>query len=305
MINKINNDMYRRTNKKKLMDQYQVIKQIGSGSFGEVYYAKCTTSNKYVAAKIEDINKHTHKIINEYNIYKELEKNGFTKGIPRIYDLVQTPLFNCMFMQLLGSNLEELFVTYSRKFSMPTVLNIAIQIVTLLENLHNAHYIHRDIKPNNFLIGLNNRKNRIYIMDFGLSKKYIDRNNKHIEFKNNKLLIGTARYVSINIHMGIESSRRDDLESVGYMLIYFLKGSLPWQGSKAQNGKKHYEVIGEIKMTTSIDTLCKDLPECFKEYLMYCRELAFEDKPDYKYLRNLFLDYSTDNNIKLDFDWNV
>jgi serine/threonine protein kinase len=295
--------MYKRKNKTPLKNEYQIIEKIGSGSFGEVYYAKCIKTNKYVAAKIEFTQKHTPKIINEYNIYQHLIHNGFIKGIPAIYDIFQTPRSNIMIMQLLGQNLEELFVKNKRKFSVSTVLYIGIQIISLLEQLHNVHFVHRDIKPNNFLIGLNRNSNRIYIMDFGLSKKYIAKNNRHIDFRNDRSLIGTARYASINIHMGIEPSRRDDLESVGYMLIYFLKGILPWQGSKKQNGKTHIETIGEIKMTTSIDKLCENVPECFREYLIYCRDLAFDKKPDYVYMKNLFVNYHKQNNIKLEFDW--
>lgn len=303
MINKINNGLYKIKNKAPLKNKYQIIDQIGSGSFGDVYYAKCVNTNNYVAAKIETIGKHPPKIINEYAIYKQLENNGFIRGMPKVYNVVQTSGSNIMFMQLLGQNLDELFIKNGKQFSIPTVLYIGIQLVTLLEGVHGAQFVHRDIKPNNFLIGLENNNNRIYIMDFGLSKKYIGKNNKHIEFKNDKSLIGTPRYASINVHMGIEPSRRDDLESVGYMLIYFLKGILPWQGHKKQNGKKNVEIIGEIKMTTSIDVLCAGLPQCFKDYLIYCRDLSFDKKPNYTYLKNLFVNYHKEHNIKLEFDW--
>jgi serine/threonine protein kinase len=304
-ISKINNDMFKNTDgihSKKIMDKYQIIEKIGSGSFGEVYYAKCPNKNKYVAAKIEDKTNKSLKIKNEYKIYMELRNNGFVKGIPWIYELVHTPNYNMMFMQLLGSNLEELFNKSGRKFKVSTVLNIAIQVINLLEKLHSLNYIHRDIKPNNFMIGKDRHKDRIYIVDFGLSSKYVER-GKHVEFRNNRLLIGTSRYVSINVHMGIEQSRRDDLEAVVYMLIYFLKGVLPWQNCKKQQNKKNTEIIGEIKMATCIDKLCEDLPDCFKKYLCYCRDLSFNETPNYKYLRNLFLDYHKNNNIPLTVEW--
>ena len=134
-------------------------------------------------------------------------------------------------MQLLGKSLDKLFTDLHRNFSIKTVSQIAYQMVQRIEYLHSKGYIHRDIKPGNFLIGKNNNdKNKLYVIDFGLSKKYLDKNNKHIIYKEGKGLTGTARYVSLNTHYGIEQSRRDDIEGIAYNLIYFAKGKLPWQG---------------------------------------------------------------------------
>jgi len=286
-------------NSKLLSNNYIIIKKIGSGSFGEVYLAQHKVGN-YVAAKVEDKNK-LPRIINEYKIYKYLQNNGFKIGLPKIYDFIETSNYNIMFMQLLGPSLEDLFVKYKRKFKLSTTLLIADQLLVLLENLHKAKFIHRDIKPNNFLIG-KDENNQIYMMDFGLSKKYIYK-KKHIKFRDKKSLIGTARYASINMHIGIEPSRRDDLESVGYMLLYFIKGSLPWQGLTKKKGISNIELIGETKMCTSLDTLCKDLPKCFKDYLYYCRNLKFDETPDYKYLRSIFNNTCLELNIKSKFEW--
>lgn len=288
--------------KKKIIDEYKIIGIIGSGSFGEVYYAKSISTNRDMAAKVEDRSK-PQKIISEYKIYSELRKNGVTHQIPKIYQLIQTSCWNIMFMQLLGSNLEEVFNNNSRKFSVNSVLYIGMQIMDIIEKIHNAKYIHRDIKPNNFIIGLNNNSNKIYITDFGLSKKYMDDNGRHINFRNDRSLIGTARYASINMHMGFEPSRRDDLESIGYMLVYFMKGSLPWQGAKKKNGKTSVEVIGDIKMMTSINKLCSDIPECFKYYIQYCRDLKYDQTPDYSYLKKLFVDHCKNNNVDAYADW--
>lgn len=283
-------------------DNYIFIKKIGSGSFGEVFLAEYKNGG-YVAAKIEDRHK-SPRVINEYKIYNYLHKKNFTIGLPKIYDFIQTPDYNMMFMQLLGPSLEDLFTKYKRKFKIETIFKLSIQLIELMEQLHKANFIHRDIKPNNFLIGRDNHKNQIYMMDFGLSKKYIV-NNKHIEFKDNRSLIGTARYASRNMHMGFEPSRRDDLESVGYMLIYFLKGTLPWQGLKKKKDENHLELIGNTKMCTPIESLCEGTPQCFMEYIKYCRALKFEENPDYNYMKKLFTDECTKQNIIPNFEWTI
>jgi serine/threonine protein kinase len=287
-------------NKKSLLnDDYIIIEQIGSGSFGEVYLAEYKHGG-YVAVKVEE-NKKAQRIYNEYKIYRHLHRSNFEIGLPKIYDFLQLQDYNIMVMQLLGPSLEDIFVKNNRKFTLSTVFAMAPQLIRLLEQLHGAGYIHRDIKPNNFLIGRDKNADQVYIMDFGLSKKYI-MNNKHMVFRDKRSLIGTARYASINMHMGFEPSRRDDMESVGFMMVYFLKGSLPWQGIKKQKGNEHIEAIGEIKLCTSIDKLCEGLPDCFRNYLTYCRKLKFDETPNYDYLTKLFTD---DINKSTKFDWNT
>lgn len=163
--------------------------------------------------------------------------------------------------------------------------------ISRIEFVHAKSFIHRDIKPDNFLMGLGKRANQVNIIDFGLAKKYRDpKTHIHIPYRENKNLTGTARYASINTHLGIEQSRRDDIESLGYVLMYFLRGSLPWQGLKAATKKMKYEKISEKKMATPFEVLCKGFPLEFTTYFQYCRSLRFDDKPDYSYLRKLFRD---------------
>lgn len=148
----------------------------------------------------------------------------------------------------------------------------------------------------------------MYIIDYGLAKKYRDlQTHKHIPYRENKSLTGTARYASVNTHLGIEQSRRDDLESLGYVLMYFLRGSLPWQGLKANTKKQKYDKISEKKMMTPIEVLCKSYPSEFVSYFHYCRSLRFEDKPDYAYLKRLFRDLFIREGYQFDyvFDWTI
>jgi len=268
--------------------EYEIIKKLGSGSFGEVYLTKVIQNGRLVASKIEEKDsKKRSKILEEYKIYRILDIKGLKSGIPKIYSFYETPKFNILVMELLGDNLDSIFISYEKKFKLQTVLKLGIEILNLIENIHNCGFIHRDIKPNNFMFGVGKHKYDLYILDFGLSKKFY-KNKKHIEYKTNKSLVGTARYTSINVHLGIEPSRRDDLESIGYMLIYFLKGVLPWQGLKKQKGVDQLELIGEAKLSTGNKKLCEGLPECFYKYLEYIRKISFDERPDYKYLKNLF-----------------
>ncbi|GMQ08261.1 hypothetical protein CsSME_00052065 [Camellia sinensis var. sinensis] len=185
---------------------------------------------------------------------------------------------------------------------------VAIKLINRVEFVHSKSFLHRDIKPDNFLMGLGRRANQVYVIDFGLAKKYRDSStHQHIPYRENKNLTGTARYASMNTHLGIEQSRRDDLESLGYVLMYFLRGSLPWQGLKAGTKKQKYEKISEKKVSTSIEALCRGYPTEFASYFHYCRSLRFDDKPDYAYLKRIFRDLFIREGFQFDyvFDWTI
>ena len=209
-------------------------------------------------------------------------------------------------MELLGKSLEDIFQQQQKKFSIKTVCMIGIQMIDRLEFIHNKNIIHRDIKPDNFVIGLENKSHIIYVLDFGLSKKYrSSRTHQHIKFTINRKLTGTARYASINALKGCEQSRRDDLEAIGYVLMYFLRGSLPWQGLHVHKGEDRYKKILNKKRGTTPEELCKGFPNEFAKYIEYTRSLEFEVDPDYKYLRNLLVSALEKQNTKFDFwyDW--
>ena len=305
-------------------DCFVLLHLIGKGSFGQIYISYNLRDNLPVSIKKEDKKPgKTPQLKTESKIYqtllniqaddvsgaKPLSQDEVT-GVPKFYGVGELPDCYYMIIDFLGPNLIELFnYCGCKKFTISTVCLIALQVLNRIENIHKHHYLHRDIKPENFLIGIHEKSNIIYLIDFGLSKRYKNpKTHQHIPYREGRALTGTARYVSINTHMGIEQSRRDDLESIGYMLIYFLKGVLPWQGLK--NGNEKYTRIMEKKLQIPTEILCYGLPDEITYYLKYCKSLRFEDRPDYDYLRGLFIKLlGTCNSLyglnkeMLKFDW--
>ena len=278
--------------------------KLGSGAFGDIYLGINNKNNEKVAIKLEPKNTKQPQLLYESKIYQALA--GGT-GIPNLYWKCVQGNYNVMVIDLLGKSLEDLMKTCGNKFSTKTVCMIGEQMVSRIEYMHSKNYLHRDIKPDNFLIG-EKKKNILYIIDFGLSKKYKDsKTGLHIPYRDGKALTGTARYASINTHLGIEQSRRDDLESIGYCLIYFLRGELPWQGLKAKTAKEKYQLIMDKKMSIPIETLCEKFPKEFVNYIQYCRDLRFDDRPNYNHLKKLFKDVMTREHYENDymFDWVV
>ncbi|KAK5127389.1 bifunctional choline kinase/ethanolamine kinase cki1 [Meristemomyces frigidus] len=267
---------------------YRVGKKIGEGSFGVIFEGTNLLNNTQVAIKFEPRKSDAPQLRDEYRTYKILVG---CPGIPNVYYFGQEGLHNILVIDLLGPSLEDLFDHCGRRFSIKTVVMVAKQMLSRVQTIHEKNLIYRDIKPDNFLIGRPNTKsqNVIHVVDFGMAKQYRDPKTKqHIPYRERKSLSGTARYMSINTHLGREQSRRDDLEALGHVFMYFLRGGLPWQGLKAATNKQKYEKIGEKKQTTAIKDLCDGFPEEFNKYLSYVRNLGFEDTPDYDYLRDLF-----------------
>ncbi|XP_071581923.1 uncharacterized protein [Temnothorax nylanderi] len=286
-------------------NKYRLGRKIGSGSFGDIYLGTNISTGEEVAIKLECIKTRHPQLHIESKFYKMMQGGV---GIPTIKWCGSEGDYNVMVMELLGPSLEDLFNFCSRRFSLKTVLLLADQLISRTDYIHSRNFIHRDIKPDNFLMGLGKKGNLVYIIDFGLAKKYRDgRTHKHIPYRENKNLTGTARYASINTHLGIEQSRRDDLESLGYVLMYFNRGSLPWQGLKAATKRQKYERISEKKMSTPVEELCKGYPVEFASYLRYCRDLRFEERPDYSHLRQLFRTLFHGQGFTYDyvFDWNM
>lgn len=286
--------------------RFRPTKRLGSGSFGEIYMG-VGPGNEKVAIKFEKSGLRCPQLRHEYKVYREL---AGCQGIGRVQYYGIYGNNNVMVMDLLGQSLEDLFTKCGRRFSLKTTLKLADQMLQRVEAVHGRHLIHRDIKPANFVMG-SDTSETVFCIDFGLSKRYRNPHTlAHIPHRVGKSLTGTPRYASINNHLGIEQARRDDLEAIGYVLIYFLKGRLPWQGLKARNASRKYKMIMEKKQSTSIASLCAGCPAAFSEYLSFCRSLKFEADPNIKYLRGLFHELYQKQGYDLatlgdnDWDWN-
>lgn len=268
--------------------KYRLGRKIGSGSFGDIYLGTNVTTGEEVAIKLESVKTKHPQLLYESKLYRVFQ-GGI--GIPYIRWYGVEGNYNVLVLDLLGPSLEDLFNYCNRKFSLKTVLMVADGLLSRIEFIHAKNFIHRDIKPDNFLIGLGRRATVIHVIDFGLAKRFRNpKTHAHIPYRENKHLTGTPRYASVNNHLGIEQSRRDDLESLGYVVMYFLRGSLPWQGLRANTKKQKYKKIMEKKIAVPFEHLCKGYPEEFRMYFEYCRALRFDDKPDYTYLKRLFKD---------------
>ena len=302
---------------------YNLIKLLGYGTFGEIMLAYDNNSRQLRAIKFEVINAKNAQLKHEYTIYEQLniieEKKKSNKkekelidaetinkitmnyvdklnnkaiGIPKVYYFDKIEMrYNYMVMDFLGPSLGDLFQLMQKKFSLQTVCMCGMQMICRLEYIHEKGYIHRDIKPENFVTGINDDSNTIYIIDFGLSQRYKDKKTgAHTPYRENRQMIGTVRYASINTQIGIEQSRRDDVEAVGYVLVYLALGRLPWQRAGKEKGKGHLAKVLEKKLITPPEILCKKLPKQFAFIFQYIRKLKFEERPDYNMMKCLLAD---------------
>ena len=248
--------------------KYRIIEKIGEGSFGLIYKGENIRTRELVAIKVEPIEKDMKLLKNESVIYQYLNN---VEGVPFVKWFGKDEKNYYMVINLLGDSLQS--VKNNSTFSLTSVLQIGIQIIILLKTIHDKGLVHRDIKPDNFLLGLNNERKRIYIIDFGLCKSYMN-NDEHNPIKKSNNLIGSLTYASINAHDCIELSRRDDMESLGYMLAFFYLGTLPWQELTSEN-------IGNTKQLKKDITSNNKLPEILVNYIKHVRCLEYEEKPNY------------------------
>lgn len=270
--------------------RWRVGAKLGAGAFGEVFLATDVQSGEVVAVKMEKAGGRHPQLYYEQKIYKWLNASDPpVHGLPRRRWYGENRQYNMLVMDCLGPSLEDRLNECRRRISLKSVLMIGLQALRRVQYVHTRSFLHRDLKPDNMLMGINDTVSTVYIVDFGLAKRYRDHSTyQHIPFKDGKHLTGTARYASVNTHLGMEQSRRDDLESLGYVLVYLYKGQLPWQGLRAANKKQKYAKISEKKQRTTSHELCRDMPSQVLEYFRYVKNLRFEDEPDYSHLRRLF-----------------
>jgi len=259
--------------------KYELIEVIGSGTFGKIYKGKNIRTQEEVAVKLESIKSEVNSLKHESKIYQYLNGN---KGIPLLkwygYDLEHY----YMVINLLGDSLSKLQQKH-HVFSLEVTKKIGINCLKLLKLIHEKGLVHRDIKPDNFLFGLNDLKHELHIIDFGVCKRYTNDEGQHIPMKKISKIIGSLNYCSVNAHHLSELSRRDDLESLGYMLINLSCGNLIWDRITSSN------LIKERKeLITSSQTSIPGIAEEFIDFLKYVKSLAFEEKPDYELLENFF-----------------
>ena len=275
--------MAKLTLKSILFKKYLVIKKIDEGSFGSIYLSQNIQTKEKVAIKIE--NRKTENPLLEREAYILFYLRG--PGLPEIKTFGKTKDLFILIQNLLGPSLANLLDKHSIVFTIKDICMLSIQMIERLEYIHLKNYIHRDIKPHNFLMGIDD-PDILYLIDFGLSKKYRSKKGKHIKFSINNNITGTPRYCSINGLRGAEQSRRDDLESLFYVIIYFFRGNLPWQNLKIKSRQERFNRINYLKKNISYKILCKNLPQELYNFGTYIKRLKFEEDPDYNFLRNCF-----------------
>ena len=292
----------KRTVEIRVGGRYRLGKKIGTGSFGEIFEGTDIFDNSSVAIKLEHNSVKYPQLLFEAKLLKSIPGTG----IPTMHWFGIAGEYNAMVMELLGKNLEDLFNYCTKNFTLKTILMITIQLIERIKHVHDNNYVHRDIKPENFLVGKDATSKTIYILDFGLAKRYRDEHTHiHIPLKENRNLTGTARYASCNAHNGLEQSRRDDMESIAYVILYFFKGKLPWQGLKCKDKNEKYAKIKEMKMSVTPEKLCEGFPNEFAQYLNMVKKLGFEDEPKYKEYIEMFNKLFKSKDFEMDYlyDW--
>ncbi len=283
-------------------NKYRLVEKLGEGTFGMIF--KCESTDGLCAFKFEK-KRYGRRSLLKAESEVMIELKGF--GIPKIISYIENDDYNIMIMELLGKSLEVLAQQYAdEKLSLKTCCMLGIEMLKILKKIHDNNFIHRDIKPDNFAIGYSDQS-QLYLIDFGLAKQY--RNAKTLQQKpmqKNKKLTGTARYASINALRGYDQSRRDDLESIGYVLAYLLRGNLPWQGIVVKTKEEKYAKILYRKQSITSEQLFFGFPNELCTYINYCKNLGYEEEPKYDYLTDLFkniIQNQLHEEIDYKYDW--
>jgi len=278
---------------------------LGKGGFAFVFAGWDNLTKEHVAIKVENKERKnaSRSIKKEYRLLVKLCNAGCP--VPKAIWCGRCEDRRVMVMQRMGESLSDFYKLCGKKFSVQTTLCLTQELITILESLHDAGVLHRDIKLQNFLTGYKN-STAFYVCDFGLSDFYVDpTTNQHIPLTKGHSRYGTVRYASLNNHRGVEQSRRDDLESLGFVCIYAARGTVPWQTIRNEDRRKKWSQVYDMKRRIKLDELCQGLPECFITFMNYVRALDFDARPDYEYLRSIFqMSYDEMNFTRSNkYDW--
>lgn len=257
-------------------------RRLGSGCYGDVYIGHRCGTNEEVAIKLEPVSSKRRDLKREWDFYGRLEGG---RGVPKVYWYGTVGDYNALVMELLGPSIRDLWKQCGHRFSLRTVLSLADQIIEILQFVHSKGIVHQDLKSQNLCFGRGANAGQVYILDFGLSKNYIDQRQRHIPHRQGDGFVGSPAFSSINSHFGSELSRRDDMESLAYVLIQLLHGVLPWQKNIPADRVK--QAMATAKLSTPVGHLCVGLPVEFSEYINICRNLGFTEEPPYDGLRKL------------------
>ena len=281
---------------------YDIRGKLGSGAFGKIFLGM-NKMNEKVAIKKEQRSKGLSHLSTEASVYKKIGKE---QGIPECKFYITDSDTAYLGLELLGPNVADLMQHLGTKLSLKTVLMIADQLLTILQILHHNNFIHCDIKPENLVIGHRKQARFIYLIDYGLAKHYKDpKTQQHYPFQETHAFYGTGRYASIVAHNKMQLSRRDDLESTAYLLIYLLTNNLPWIGVKASDAETQLLKIKRLKETVPISKICENVPVEFQTFLLHVRSLKFDEEPPYAYYRDIFRSLFISMNFVYDYiyDW--
>ena len=269
---------------KLIFGKYSIKYLISKGSFGEVYLGINKNNGEKYALKIEETKNKDFILKQECFILINLRG----PGIPSVISFGVSGKYSILVENLLGKSINDILKEKNNKFNLNDTCIFAIKAISLLEYVHSKDYLHRDIKPANFLVG-NPDNSQLYLIDFGNAKKYrSSRTGKHIKLFKKKGIYGSLIFLSLNSLKGIEQTRKDELESLGLVIIYLYKGSLPWSELKFKNMSQGIDKVKNYRENISIENICKGMPREMNSYMYYVKSLNYEKNPDYEYLWTLF-----------------